>query len=128
MKFIYGPPSPSQREDVPADGKGKVKEHREISEGDDTVIIQDTPDNEDEETLQERLQLRSRFSRPGLPNIPLIIEKPASLEASIPAPPRRPRNVAQKRATKKLKITETTNQEVGTETSVVKYFSMSTTL
>jgi hypothetical protein len=57
-----------------------------------------------------------------LPNIPLIVEKTASLEASIPAPSRRPRNVAQKRATKKLKITETTNQEVSTTAGVVKYF------
>jgi hypothetical protein len=90
-----------------------------------TVTIEDTSNDEDEETLQERFQLRSRFSRPGLPNIPLIIKKPASLEASIPAPPRRPCNVAWKRATKKLKITETTNQEVGTTNAVVEYFPKS---
>jgi hypothetical protein len=30
----------------------------------------------------------------------------------LPAPPRRPRNVARKRVAKKLKITETTSQEV----------------
>jgi hypothetical protein len=76
--------------------------------------------------LQERFQLRSRFSCPGLPNVPLIVEKPASLEASIPVPPRRPRNVARKRATKKLKITESTSQEVGTASSVVEYFPVST--
>jgi hypothetical protein len=34
------------------------------------------------------------------------------MEASIFVPPRRPRNVAQKRAAKKLKITESTAQEV----------------
>jgi hypothetical protein len=37
-------------------GKGKVKERREVSEGDDTVTIEDTSDDEDEETLQERFQ------------------------------------------------------------------------
>jgi hypothetical protein len=52
------------------------------------------------------------FSRPGLPHIPLIQDKPASLEASLPASPRRPRNAARKRVAKKLKVTETTSQEV----------------
>jgi hypothetical protein len=28
--------------------------------------------------LQERFQLRSRFSRPGLPNVPLIQDPPTS--------------------------------------------------
>jgi hypothetical protein len=121
VKFVSDPPP--QHEDVPAEGKGKVKERREVGEGDDTVTIEDTSDDEDEETLQEQFQLRSRFSCPGLPNVPLIIEKPASLEASIPASPRRPHNVACKRATKKLKITETTNQEVSTASGTVEYFS-----
>jgi hypothetical protein len=57
-----------------------------------------------------------------LPNILVIVEKPASLEASIPVPPRRPRNAMRKRAVKKLKITETTSQEVGTMNDVVEYF------
>jgi hypothetical protein len=56
--------------------------------------------------------LRSRFSRPGLPHIPLVQDQPASLEASLPAPPRRPRNVARKRVAKKLKVYEATSQEV----------------
>jgi hypothetical protein len=67
--------------------------------------------------------LRSRFSRPGLPNVPLIHDPPTSLEASLPAPPRRPRNVAHKRVTKKLKVTETTSQEVHFSSRVVKYLS-----
>jgi hypothetical protein len=87
---------------VPEEGKGKQKECHEVGDGDDTITIEDTSDDEDGETLQEWFQLRSRFSHPGLPNIPLIVERPTSLEDSNPAPPRRPRNVAWKRATKKL--------------------------
>jgi hypothetical protein len=84
-----------------------------LSEGDDTVVVVDTSDEEDdEETLQDRFQLRSRSSRPGLPHIPLVQDLPASLEASLPAPPRKPHNVARKRVAKKLKVTETTSQEV----------------
>jgi hypothetical protein len=104
-----------------------VKERHEVGEGDDTVTIEDTSDDEDGETLQERFQLWSRFSRPGLPNIPLIVDRPASLEASIPAPLRTQRNVAQKHAAKKLKVTESTAQEVSSTSSVVEYFPWSTT-
>jgi hypothetical protein len=125
VKFISDPPSPPQLEDVPVEGKGKEEERRKVGEGDDTITIEDT-DDDDKKTLQDRIQLRSRFSRPGLPHIPIIVEKPASLEASIPAPPRRPRNVVRKRATKKLKITETTSQEVGTANGIVEYLLMST--
>jgi hypothetical protein len=89
-----------------------ARECREVDDGDDTVIIEDTSDEEDEEMLQERFQLRSRFSRPGLPNVPLINDPLTSLEASLPAPLRRPHNVVHKRVAKKLKVTETTSQEV----------------
>jgi hypothetical protein len=71
-----------------------VKECREVGEGDDTVTIEDSSDKEDGETLQDRFQLQSRFSRPGLPHIPLIDDRSTSLEASLPAPSRKPRNVA----------------------------------
>jgi hypothetical protein len=105
VKFVSEPASPPRLVDIPDEGKGKAKERREVGEGDDTVIIEDTSDEEDEETLQERFQLRSRFSRHGVPNVPLVCDPPTSLEASLPAPPRRPRNVARKRVTKKLKVT-----------------------
>jgi hypothetical protein len=109
--------------EIPEEGKGKGKERREVGEGDDTVIIEDTSDEEDEEMLEERFQLRSRFSRPGLPNVPLVRDPLTSLEASLPAPLRRPRNVARKHVAKKLKVTETTSQEVNSSSRVVEYLS-----
>jgi hypothetical protein len=112
VKLVSEPASPPRLVNIPEEGKGKTKEHREVGEGDDTVIVEDTSDEEDEETLQVLFQLRSRFNRPGLTNVPLIKDPPTSLEASLPAPPRRPRNVARKRVARKLKVTETTSQEV----------------
>jgi hypothetical protein len=70
-KFVSDPASPPRLVDIPEEGKGKAKEHHEVGEGDDTITIEDTTDEEDGETLQERFQLRSRFNRPGLPHIPL---------------------------------------------------------
>jgi hypothetical protein len=84
-KFVSEPTPPPRLVDIPEEGKGKAKECREVSEGDDTVTIEDTSDEEDGETLQELFQLRSRFSRPGLANVPLIEDPPTSLEASLPA-------------------------------------------
>jgi hypothetical protein len=122
-RFVSDPASPPRLVDIPEEGKGKDKERREVGEGDDIVTIEYTSDEEDRETLQERFQLRSRFSRPGLPHIPLVEDPPTSLEASLPAPPRRPRNVAHKRVAKKLKVTETTSQEVSSSSRVVKYLT-----
>jgi hypothetical protein len=112
-KFISEPTPPPQEVEILEEGKTKVKEQREVGEGDDTVVVEDTSDEDDDkETLQDRFQLRSRFSRPGLPHVPLIQDPPASLEASLAAPPRKPRNPTHKRVTKKLKVSETTPQEV----------------
>jgi hypothetical protein len=108
-KYVSDPTPRPRLEDIAEEGKGRVKEHREAGEGDDTVTIEDMSDEEDGETLQERFQLRSRFSRP---HIPLVDDPLTSLEASLPAPPRKPRNVARKRVAKKLKVTETTYHEV----------------
>jgi hypothetical protein len=103
--FVSEPQPPPQGIEIPKEGKAKTKERREVGEGDDTVIVEDTTDDDDdgEETLQDRFQLRSRFSRPGLPHVPLVQDPPASLAA----PPRKPRNPARKRVTKKLWISET---------------------
>jgi hypothetical protein len=112
-KFISEPQPPPWEVEIPEEGKTKAKERREVGEGDDTVIMEDTSDDDDdEETLQGRFQLRSRFSRPGLPHVPLVQDPPASLEASLAAPPRKPRNPARKRVMKKMKVSETTPQEV----------------
>jgi hypothetical protein len=109
-KFVSEPASPPQLVEVPEEEKAKAKERCEVGEGDDTVVVEDTSEeDDDEETLQERFQSWSRFSRPGLPHIPLVQDQPASLEASLPAPPRKPRNVARKRVAKKLNVTETTS-------------------
>jgi hypothetical protein len=112
-KFVSEPASPPQLVEVSEEGKAKAKERREVGEGDDTVVVEDTSEeDDDEEMLQERFQLRSRFNHPRLPHVPLVQDQPASLEASLLAPPRKPRNVAHKRVTMKLKVTETTSQEV----------------
>jgi hypothetical protein len=112
-KFVSEPALPPQLVEVPEEGKAKAKERREVGEGNDTVVVEDTSEEDDDDkTLQERFQLRSRFSHPGLPHIPLVQDPPASLEASLPAPPRKPRNVARKHVAKKLKVSETTSQEV----------------
>jgi hypothetical protein len=112
-KFISEPTPPPQEVEIPEEGKTKVKERWEVGEGDDTVVVEDTSDeDDDEETLQDRFQLRSRFSRPSLPHVPLVQDPPSSLEASLAALPRKPRNPARKRVTKKLKVSETTPQEV----------------
>jgi hypothetical protein len=112
-KFVTEPPPPPQLVEVPEEGKAKANERREVGEGDDTVVVEDSSDEDgDEETLQDHFQLRSRFSHPGLPHVSLVQDPPASLEASLAAPPKKPCNGSRKRVAKKLKVTETTSQEV----------------
>jgi hypothetical protein len=86
-KFVYEPQPPPSGIEVPKEGK--AKEWREVGAGDDTIIVEDTSDDDDDdndETLQDRFQLRSRFSRPGLPHVPLVQDPPTSLQASLAAP------------------------------------------
>jgi hypothetical protein len=112
-KFVSEPPPPPQEVEIPEEGNTKAKERPEIGEGDDTVVVEDTSDeDDDEETLQDRFHLWSRFSRPGFPHVPLMQDPPTSLDASLAAPPRKPRNASCKHVSKKLKVTETTSLEV----------------
>jgi hypothetical protein len=71
-KFVSEPQQPSSGIKIPMERK--AKERRVVGEGDDTVVVEDTSDDddEDEETLQDCFQLRSRFSCPGLPHVPLV--------------------------------------------------------
>jgi hypothetical protein len=50
-KFVSDPASAPRLVDILEQGKGKDKERREVVEGDDTVTIEDTSDEEDGETL-----------------------------------------------------------------------------
>jgi hypothetical protein len=59
VKFASEPASPPRLVNIPEEEKGKAKEHNEVGEGDETIIVEDTSDEEDEETLQEQ------FQRPG---------------------------------------------------------------
>jgi hypothetical protein len=59
VKFVSEPASSPPLVKIPDEGKGKAKERREVSEGDNTVVVEDTSDEDDEDTLQERFQLRS---------------------------------------------------------------------
>jgi hypothetical protein len=100
-KFVSELLPPPQEVEIPEEGKTKAKEWWEVGKRDDTVVVEDTSDeDDDEETLQDRFQLRLRFSRPSLPHVPLVQDPPASLEASLAAPPRKPRNPARKRVSK----------------------------
>jgi hypothetical protein len=51
VKFVSEPASPPRLVNIPEEVKGKAKERREVGEGDDTVIVEDTYDEEDEEML-----------------------------------------------------------------------------
>jgi hypothetical protein len=85
-KFISEPQPPPSGIEIPREVK--AKERREAGEGDDTVVVEDTTDDDDDnddESLQDRFQLRSRFSRPSLPHVPLVQDPPTSLEASLAA-------------------------------------------
>jgi hypothetical protein len=51
-KFVSEPQPPPQEVEIPEEGKTKAKGRREVGEGDDTVIVEDTSDeDDDEETL-----------------------------------------------------------------------------
>jgi hypothetical protein len=45
--FVSEPQPPSQGIEISKEGKAKAKERREVGEGDDTVIVEDTSDDDD---------------------------------------------------------------------------------
>jgi hypothetical protein len=49
VKIVTDPAPPPRLVDIPEEGKGKAKERREVSEGDDTVTIEDTTNEKDGE-------------------------------------------------------------------------------
>jgi hypothetical protein len=53
-KYVSDPTPPPKFVDILQEGKGKAKERCEVGEGDDTVTIEDSSDEEDGETFQER--------------------------------------------------------------------------
>jgi Flp pilus assembly protein TadG len=120
-KYISIPPSPPRLEgQMQGKAEPKAKERREVGDGNDAVVIGNTSGDEDKEMLQQEFQLRSRFSRARMPNSS-VIEKPSILEASLLVTPRKPRNMACKRAVKKLKLSKATKQEVSTAIRVAEY-------
>jgi hypothetical protein len=50
-KFVSNPTPLPRLVDIPEEGKSKAKERHEVGEGDDTVTIEHTSDEEDGETL-----------------------------------------------------------------------------
>jgi hypothetical protein len=46
VKFVSEPASPPRLVKIPDEGKSKPKERREVGEGDDTVVVKDTSDEE----------------------------------------------------------------------------------
>jgi hypothetical protein len=54
-KFVSEPASSPQLVEVPEERKAKAKERREVGEGDNTIVMEDTSEeDDDEETLQDR--------------------------------------------------------------------------
>jgi hypothetical protein len=51
VKFVSELASPPRLVEVPEEGKGKAKDRREVGEGDDTIVVEDTSDEDDGETL-----------------------------------------------------------------------------
>jgi hypothetical protein len=57
-KYVSVPPSPPRLEgQVQGKAEPKTKEHCEVDEGNDAIVIEDSSDDEDEETLQQRFQI-----------------------------------------------------------------------
>jgi hypothetical protein len=47
VKFVSEPASPPRLVKIPDEGKGKAKERRKVGEGDDTIVVEYTSDEDD---------------------------------------------------------------------------------
>jgi hypothetical protein len=50
-KFVSEPASPPRLVNILEEGKGKARERRKVGEGEDTVIVEDTSEEENKQTL-----------------------------------------------------------------------------
>jgi hypothetical protein len=51
VKFVSEPALPPRLVEILEEGKGKAKERREVGKDDETIIVEDTSDEDDKETL-----------------------------------------------------------------------------
>jgi hypothetical protein len=65
-KFVSGSQLPPQEVEILEEGKTKAKERREVGEGDDTVIVEDTSDEDDGEETAGSLPAAIEVQPPGL--------------------------------------------------------------
>jgi hypothetical protein len=71
-KVYLRPNSPPQIVDIPKEGKGKAKERREVGNGDDTVTIEDTSDEEDGKCSRSNFNFGPGSADLGYPTFPLL--------------------------------------------------------
>jgi hypothetical protein len=70
VKFVSELVSPPRLVEIPDEGKGKAKECREVGEGDDTIVVEDTSEEDVEETLQEPLPAAVEIQPPWIAACP----------------------------------------------------------
>jgi hypothetical protein len=71
-KYVSDPTPLPQFVDIPEEGKGKAKGRREDGEGDDTVTIEDTSDEEDVETSKSDFSCGLGSADLGCPIFPSL--------------------------------------------------------
>jgi hypothetical protein len=79
VKFISEPASPPQQVEVPEEGKAKVKERREVGEGDDIVVVEDTSEEDDDEETET-----NRISANETPTLSTSVVVPEGLPHANP--------------------------------------------
>jgi hypothetical protein len=75
-KFVSDPTPPPRLVDIPEECKSKAKHRREVGEGDNTVTIEDTSDEEDGKCCRSNFSYGSGSADLGYPTSPsLMIHK-----------------------------------------------------